>query len=415
MLAVFVSLSIAATAPLRLAELLKEAREKNPDVRAAELRAQAANAAVSPSGALDDPTLMLQLWNAPIDFSTVPVMLQLSQSIPLGGKREIRRETSAAESRAASANAAAQKRDVQALVAKAYFDLYLAERTAEVDDEIEKTLQTLLNAALARIRTGTTQQVEALKVQSAIIQTQSAREIARQQAVSARARLGALLSRAPGELVGPTTAPGVLPSLPLPEELEQRALRERPELRAAAATIEGANGRAALARAEKVPDLGVFAAEMHSFGMQGVSDFIFAGVQINLPIFSGSKNDPRIAAARAQAEAEREAERGLRSKIASDVAEAYAQVRTEEKVVALHHQLIPITRQALESAAAGYGVGRTDFLIVLDTLRELQSHELELAMHLAAYEQRLADLEHAVGADLGLVEASEAGHADQHL
>jgi outer membrane protein, heavy metal efflux system len=415
MLAVLVSIAISAAPPLRLTELLKEAREKNPDVRSAQLRAQAADAAVSPSGAWDDPTLMVQLWNAPVDFSTVPVMLQLSQSIPLGGKRGIRRDTAAAESRAARANAAAQSRDVQASVAKAYFDLYLAERTAQVDEEIEKTLQTLLNAALARIRTGTTQQVEALKIQGAIIQTQSAREIARQQGVSARARLAALLSRAPKELLGPTTVPGVLPSLPGPEELEQRALRERPELRAASATIESANGRIALAKAEKVPDLSVFAAEMHTFGTQGISDFIFAGVQINLPIFSGSKNDPRIAAARAQEEAEREAERGLKSKIASEVAEAYAQVRTEEKVVALHHQLIPITRQALESASAGYGVGRTDFLIVIDTLRELQSHELELAMHLAAYEQRLADLEHAVGTDLGLVEASEAGHADQHL
>ncbi len=51
---------------------------------------------------------------------------------------------------------------------------------------------------------------------------------------------------------------------------------------------------------------------------------------------------------------------------------------------------------------------------VLDTVRELQSHQLELAMHLAAYGQRLADLERAVGADLGLVAASEAGHEDEH-
>ncbi len=414
MLAVLVSLVVSAAPALRLADLLKEARERNPEVRAAELRANAADSAASAAGAFEDPMLMIQFWNAPVDFSTVPVMLQLTQAFPLGGKRRIRRETAEADSRASHANTAAQARDIQAAVAKVYFDLYLAERTIEVDDEIERTLQTFLKAALSRIRTGTAQQVEALKVQSAIIQTRSAREIANQQVPSARARLAALLSRDPKELLGRTTTPGVLPSLPLEEELEQRALRERPELRAALAAIEGADARAALAKAEKIPDLTVLAAEMHSFRMQGLSDFFFAGVQINLPIFSGSKNDPRIAAARAQAAAERETQRGLRNKIASEVADAYAQVRTEDKVVALHHQLIPITEQALGSAQFSYSAGRTDFLIVLDTVRELQSHQLELAMHLAAYGQRLADLERAVGADLGLVAASEAGHEDEH-
>jgi len=80
-------LALAAPPPLRLADLLREAREKNPDLKAATARMRAAQSGVAPAGALDDPMLMVQLWNTPADFSTVPVMVQLSQNLPLGGKR----------------------------------------------------------------------------------------------------------------------------------------------------------------------------------------------------------------------------------------------------------------------------------------------------------------------------------------
>jgi len=51
---------------------------------------------------------------------------------------------------------------------------------------------------------------------------------------------------------------------------------------------------------------------------------------------------------------------------------------------------------------------------VLDAERDLQMHELDLATHLAMYEQRLADLQRAVGSDLGLVQAAESGTRQSH-
>src|SRR5438105_4444657 len=97
MLAVLLSLALAAPAPLRLADLLREARDKNPDLAAATARLRAARSAISPAGALDDPMLMVQLWNAPADFSTIPVMVQLAQNIPLGGKRGARADAAGAD------------------------------------------------------------------------------------------------------------------------------------------------------------------------------------------------------------------------------------------------------------------------------------------------------------------------------
>jgi outer membrane protein TolC len=178
---------------------------------------------------------------------------------------------------------------------------------------------------------------------------------------------------------------------------------------------EGAEAQLRLAHAATIPDLSLSAAAMHTFGsVAGPENFFFAGVEVNLPIFSGSKNQPRVSSAEAQAAAAHEAERSMRNKVGAEIAEHRSHVQTEAKLIALHDQLIPIAQQTVESAQASYAAGRVDFLTVLDSVRELRMHHLDRAMHLARYEQRLAELERAVGADLGLVAAAEAGHAHDH-
>lgn len=415
MIAVLLSVALAAPPPLRLADLLREARDKNPDLRAASARVRAAHSAISPAGALDDPMLMVQLWNTPVDFSTVPVMVQLSQNVPLGGKRSARTDVAQADAATVEADFAQKQRDVDTQVASTYFDLFLADRTQEIDDELEAILNVVLRASQARVSTGKAEQVELLRAQGAIIQVRSERETAIDHHRSAWARLAALIDRDPASPPRSTTRPGVLGQLPDAIALTERALRERPELAGSRAAISGAQAQERLARANRIPDIGLFAAEMHAFrNPMGVSDFLFAGFQVNLPILFGSKNEPRIAAAQAQLVAAQEAEHALRNRVAAEVAENHAHVLAEMRQIDLHHQLIPIARQAAQSAESSYAAGRTDFNMVLDSARELRMHEMELATHLAGYEQRLAELQRAVGSDLGLEHAAEAGHEERH-
>ena len=91
-LVVCLALAPAPSGPpqVRLADLLDEARRKNPRIHAAEAEARADAAVADSAGALDDPTAMVQLWNMPVDLSTVPLMVNVTQTIPLGGKRAAR-------------------------------------------------------------------------------------------------------------------------------------------------------------------------------------------------------------------------------------------------------------------------------------------------------------------------------------
>ena len=129
---------------------------------------------------------------------------------------------------------------------------------------------------------------------------------------------------------------------------------------------------------------------------------------------SGEKNGPQIDGAAAKLEALRDAEHSVQSHILAQLAEAYAHVVGEERQVDLHHRLVPLAQQTLQSALTSYSAGRADFLTVLDSERELQMHELDLATHLAAYEQYVAALQHAVGSDVGLAASAEAGTREGH-
>ncbi len=415
MLPLLLGLALQAPAPLHLQDLLKEARDQNPELRAALAELRAARASVAPAGALDDPMLMLQLWNGPVDFSSVPLMLQLSETFPLGGKRSRRREAARADERSGEANAAAKARDVEEAVANAYFDLFMIDRTLDVDRELEGLVAAMTEAASARIASGKGELADQLDSQGETLQLQADEETATAQRVSASARLATLLDRDPELPLGPTGVPALLPSLPAQAALRDRALASRPELAAADAAVAAANAQLGLAQAERIPDLGLSAGEMHAFGgPPGVRDFLFLGVQTNLPIFDGEKNGPKIEAATARLDAMREAVRALRNRILAEVADAYAHVEAEEHLIHLHHRLIPLSRQAFESSISSYAAGRSDFLRVLDGARKLQMHELDLAAHLGAYEQALAALEHAVGTDLGLAAHAEEGSLEAH-
>src|SRR5712692_8854191 len=91
-----------ASSPVRLADLLDEARKNNPELLSAREQANAAASSVAPAGALDDPMLMVQLWNGPVDFSTVPIMVQLSQSLPLDETRRAAKRRQRERTRSAS-------------------------------------------------------------------------------------------------------------------------------------------------------------------------------------------------------------------------------------------------------------------------------------------------------------------------
>jgi outer membrane protein TolC len=397
LLSTLLVLALATAPPLRLYALLEDARQRNPELRAALAQARAAASSVSPAGALDDPMLMVQYWNGPVDFSVVPIMIQLTQTFPLGGKQGARSDAAEADARTAQAEAATRLNDLEREVARLFVDLYLAQRTLEVHEQVLDTLRSLGSVAASRVASGRTEVVDQLKARAELLKEEAAHESLVADQTTARARLAALLDREPSELTGPVEEPTPPGPVPAEAELVARALESRPELRAAASATQAAEARTRLASAAGAPDITPLVAYMHTFGQPSPNNFLFLGLQGTLPIWRGNKIDPAVTAAQARVEATQELARALRARIAEEVRSSAAQLRAEIQLVEIQRRLVPLSRQALDSALSAYAAGRVGLLTVLDSEREWLMRQVELARHLALAEQRRAELDRAVG------------------
>jgi len=108
-------------------------------------------------GALDDLPmgLMVQLWNAPVDFLHGAAhgcsSARTSRSVGNAGRgRTWRERTPPWRTRTSARSSATSRRRF----ASTYFDLFLADRTQEIDDELEAILNVVVRAAEARVLDG---------------------------------------------------------------------------------------------------------------------------------------------------------------------------------------------------------------------------------------------------------------------
>jgi len=75
--------------------------------------------------------------------------------------------------------------------------------------------------------------------------------------------------------------------------------------------------------------------------------------------------------------------------------------KTAERLLAMYEQgVIPQAAASLESALAGYEVGKVDFLTVINNLTTLLNFETEYYKELSNHEKALARLEELVGVKL---------------
>src|SRR5262245_33730243 len=80
------------SSPLDLGQLIALARDGNPELRERRELARSTRPRARAVGRLDDPMLMLEWWQQPLDFSSVPFMLTFRQPLPWPGVRGARRD-----------------------------------------------------------------------------------------------------------------------------------------------------------------------------------------------------------------------------------------------------------------------------------------------------------------------------------
>lgn len=391
-----------------LAPLIDEALAHNPELIASRAAHDAAVQRERPAAALDDPMLEVGVVNAPVpslsfrrDDMTMK-MLGISQRLPYPGKRALRGQVAAADSRSISSAVEEATNRVIRDVRVAYEDLRFARTTESIIKSTQKTMRDLVTVSAARFALGEAAQSDVLKAQTEVVQLQLDLLRTRQDVAARQAELRRLLGRpAADDAIAPTSA--TLTELRADAgSLRRDALDRRPQIRALDALVEKNDRELELARREYFPDIELrvgYGQRDRTFDGMRRDDMITMTVEVNLPIWRKSRLEPRVAEARAM---RREAEAmasAQRLETQANLEQQLALERQSWESAGLYRTtLLPQTRAVVQSTLNAYRVGRVDFLTVLDAQIRVFETEKGEADAIATHNRTMAEIDFLTGA-----------------
>ena len=393
--------------PLQLDAVVTEALLRHPEIQAARHRWQAARERAPQAASLDDPEFKVELFNYPNRLypdASANTIFGLSQRFPYPGKRGLKESLAVKEAEMAAALLRAKERDVAAQAKNAYYEVFLAHKAIEVHHRQIDLLKEFFEIANARFRAGKGAQVDVLKSSVELSKLSNELPVLEQQRETAKARLNLFLGRAPQSLLGmpvEPAGPGRMGTWPTLDELHRTAMQNRPELRVLDFEITRAQTATALAQKQLYPDFNVSIERYQNFDAR---DGFGGGVTMSLPFafWTRPKYEAGIREAASNVDSARATLQALQNQILFEVKDILARIEAAEKMVTLYKTtVLPQAQQTLESARIGYQTGKAEFLTLLDAERAIKDFQLAYYRVLAESEQRMAELERAVGADLG--------------
>ena len=418
----------AAAGAESLDSLVARALAANPAIHAAEARARAAVERVRPAGARPDPMLMAGVVNMPVsdpgyrDEMTMN-MVGITQTFPYPGKVPLRRRAARDDAAAAAAMRDAVRLQVVQEVRAAYYQLALADRSLAVLENDRTLLQGFVAATEARYGAGTGGQQDVLKARVELAGLADEAAALTEERHAALARLNALLDRPADAPVAAPAVPGRIARAavaadassirfasaalgsrvegsPLPPlaDLQERAVRSNPEIRVQDAMIAAQAARVDLAAREHLPDIDVSL----QYGQRSVgSDMLTATVSVPLPVNRRSRQGAELAATRADLAALRADRAAKANELRAEVARLVSGLERDRTQLALYvRSIIPQGRASLQSATAGFQVGRVDFVTLLENRTTLFAYEIAYHRALASFATELAMLERVVGGEV---------------
>jgi cobalt-zinc-cadmium efflux system outer membrane protein len=317
----------------------------------------------------------------------------LTYLIERGKKRQHRLQAAKDATAVTSSQVADDERTLTFQVASQFINVQLAESTLDLAQDNLKSYQNTLDISEIRYRSGAISQDDYLKVKLQLLQFQSdfaQAQLAKLQALSdLRTLLGFEAVPANYDVAGPFEYEPVNASL---EDLQMKALQNRPDLRAAQQGVSSAQSQYELQRAIGKQDLTVQANYTHVNGINGMSFY----TSIPLPIFN--RNQGEIARTRYAIVQSQESEKAAGEHVMTDVYDAYWALRSNDQVVQLYRSGYLTEAQAdRDIAEYAYQRGAASLIDFLDAERSYRTTQRAYRQTLASYLLALEQLREAIG------------------
>jgi outer membrane protein, heavy metal efflux system len=388
---------------LELGPLVQEAIQNNPEIAATREQAQAMKERAPQVGTLADPELKVQLWNTPDSLNvtkTQTVIYGVAQQFPFPGVLSKKAEVATQEAEQTEQRVAAKVREITAAVKVAFFELLYAHKAIEVHHEQITLLRQFFEIANAKYRVGTRTQVDVLRAQVELSKLLQHLPILNQRQQTAQAHLNTILDRDPRAPLGLPRAPHPQPLTQSLEELQDHALRLRPELQEVDLSVARFQSATQLAKLQYYPHLRV---ELQRWQNYNTDDGFGGNVMVNIPFafWTKPKYDAGVREAAAQVRSAQAKQQTLVTLTRFQIKDLVVQIQATQEVLELYRTtVLPQAQQVLQAAHAGYRTDRTDFLDLIDAERALITFRLEYIRALVNREQQVAQLERVLGTDL---------------
>jgi cobalt-zinc-cadmium efflux system outer membrane protein len=319
--------------------------------------------------------------------------LGLGYLIERGKKRQHRLQAAKDITAQTRSLVADNERNLTFNVASLFVNVQLAESTLELAEQDLKSFQQTVDLGEIRYKAGAISEDDYLKIKLQLLQFETdlqQAQLARVQALSDLRQLFGYESVSTDYDVA-----GSFDYQPLKgnlEDLQLKALQNRPDLRAAQQGVAAANSQYELQRAIGKPDVTVQANYSH---VNAINTATFYG-SIPLPIFN--RNQGEIAKSRFAITQAQEQEKATNGQALTDVRDAYESLRTNDKVVTLFRSgYLDIAQKDRDISEYAYKRGAASLLNFLDAERSYRATQLAYRQALAAYLLALEQLREAVG------------------
>ncbi|HEY4903700.1 MAG TPA: TolC family protein [Candidatus Sulfotelmatobacter sp.] len=278
-------------------------------------------------------------------------------------------------------------------VGQQFVSVLLAESTLQFAQQDLKSFQQTVDIGETQFKAGYISEADYLKIKLQLLQFQtdvSSARLAKVQAlVALRESLGYDAVPADYDVTGDLA---YLPLKGNEEDFQLKAIRERPDYRAAELGITAAQSQILLAKANAKVDVNGTYDFTHVSGENTAS--IFANFE--LPIFNRNQGEiARTGYALTQAQEQQQA---ASDTVLSDVASAYEAVRSNDEVVQLYTSgYLKQAQDSRDISEYAYKRGAASLLDFLDAERSYRSVQLAYRQALASYMTALEQLKEAVG------------------
>lgn len=371
-------------------EALRSALAGNPQLAAAGRTLGIAEGERRQAGLLANPTLSWESEDTRPDSATTT--LSLTQPIELGGKRRARVAVAEHGLAIAEAELDVRRNALRVDLLEAFQAALRAQERLRLGEQSVALAQRAWRAARAKVRAGKAPPLEASRaeVQLSEVRLESLRA-AVEQAAAYRA-LAALMGRGEPDFDEVGALAGAL-AIPPASALLQR-LGDSNAMRLARLRIEQSESAVDLARAQRVPDLGLTLGSQYDREVRERVNVV--GLSMPLPLFD--RNQGRLLAETRRADQARDLRAASELQLRQETWQALDLWRlAEAEVESLSGSQLPTALEAVERATRGFERGKFGFLEVLDAQRTLLAARERYLQALARQSDARARLERIYG------------------